>query len=112
MAEAVAEDATVQAAVAAAEFSDLGPGVDTPSPEAPRKGSWEPLARPLAEVLANPTQTRWLLRDELELAMAQCGASVLREIGIELLHRPQPASQCGLGSRLHPRWRERLVPGG
>jgi 4-hydroxymandelate oxidase len=33
-----------------------------------------------------------LLRDELELAMAQCGASVLREIGIELLHRPQPAS--------------------
>lgn len=66
MVEAVADDPVVQAATAAAEFSDLGPAEDTPSPEAPRKASWEPLARPLSEVLANPTQTRWLLRDELE----------------------------------------------
>lgn len=66
MAEAIAEDPLVQAATAAAEFTDLGPAEHTSSPEAPPKGTWEPLARPLSEVLANPTQTRWLLRDELE----------------------------------------------
>jgi hypothetical protein len=66
MAEAIAEDPAVQAATAAAEFTDLGPAEHATSGEAPPKGSWEPLARPLSEVLANPTQTRWLLRDELE----------------------------------------------
>lgn len=66
MVDLVAEDPAVQAATAAAEFSDLGPAEGTPSAEAPPKGTREPLARPLAEVLANPTQTRWLLRDELE----------------------------------------------
>lgn len=66
MAEVVAEDPAVQAATAAAEFSDLGPAEDTASPEAPPKAAREPLARPLSDVLAHPTQTRWLLRDELE----------------------------------------------
>jgi hypothetical protein len=66
MAEAVAEDPAVQAATAAAAFSDLGPADTAATPEAPPKASREPLARPLSEVLANPTQTRWLLRDELE----------------------------------------------
>lgn len=66
MADLIAEDPVVQAAAAAAEFTDLGPADSTPALEASPKAVREPLARRLDDVIATPTQTRWLLRDELE----------------------------------------------
>ena len=61
MARLASEDPLVRQQMAVSEFDDLGdPPQDPPAPARKR------LAVPLSVLRANPTQTRWLVRDELE----------------------------------------------
>lgn len=62
MASMAAEDPLVRQQAALSEFDELPPVDAPPAPESPP----ERLAKPLLELCSHPTQTRWLIRNELE----------------------------------------------
>lgn len=66
MCDLAGEQPEIAAARAAADFEDLGPLTEEQSLGDTPKAGAVGLARRISDVLKNPTQPRWLIRDELE----------------------------------------------